>query len=199
VSADPPADPPPGRPDDPLPDRSGDAPAGSSGTEPHDPVGGDLARAVAHAYRGTTRASARRKRSRKDRGADSAQVSGAAPDDRDPQALSRAMSRLVAEHGWSTDLAVHGVFGRWETIVGSQVAAHCRPARFVDGRLTVSADSTAWATETRLLAPMVLRRLNDELGDGTVTRIEVEGPQTPSWRHGKFSVRDARGPRDTYG
>jgi hypothetical protein len=46
---------------------------------------------------------------------------------------------------------------------------------------------------------MVLRRLNDELGDGTVTRIEVEGPQQPSWRHGKFSLRDARGPRDTYG
>jgi predicted nucleic acid-binding Zn ribbon protein len=109
------------------------------------------------------------------------------------------MSRLVAEHGWSTELAVHGVFGRWESIVGAQVAAHCRPRRFVDGRLTVGADSTAWATEVRLLAPMVLQRLNDELGDGIVSRIEVEGPQPPSWRHGRFSVRNTRGPRDTYG
>jgi predicted nucleic acid-binding Zn ribbon protein len=109
------------------------------------------------------------------------------------------MSRLVAEHGWTTELAVHGVFGRWETIVGAEVAAHCRPERFVDGRLAVGADSTAWATQVRLLAPMVVQRLNDELGDGTVTRLEVSGPQQPSWRHGRFAVPDARGPRDTYG
>lgn len=126
-------------------------------------------------------------------------MSGAAPDDRDPQSVSRAMSRLVAEHGWTTELAVHGVFGRWESIVGAEVAAHCAPERFVDGRLTVRADSTAWATQVRLLAPAVLHRLGDELGAGTVSRIDVRGPDQPSWRHGRFSVRDGRGPRDTYG
>ncbi|HLK95744.1 MAG TPA: DciA family protein [Nocardioidaceae bacterium] len=165
---------------------------------PHDPTGSDLARAVASAYRGV----ARRRTSRGAlRGATrvAPQASGAGPDDRDPQTVSRAMSRLVAEHGWTTELAVHGVFGRWETIVGAEVAAHCRPERFVDGRLAVRADSTAWATQVRLLAPMVVQRLNDEIGDGTVTRLEVAGPQQPSWRHGRFAVPDARGPRDTYG
>ena len=108
------------------------------------------------------------------------------------------MSRLVAEHGWSTELAVHGVFGRWETIVGSQVAAHCRPERFVDGRLTVGADSTAWATEVRLLAPSLVRRLNEDLGTGTVVAVKVLGPGAPSWKRGRLSVR-GRGPRDTYG
>ncbi len=189
-------------------DRCADPPVdpptpGAVGDEPHDPVGGDLARAVARAYRGVTRERAQRRpsvpgRSRRS-GAGGQQVSGAGPDDRDPQSVGRALSRLTAEHGWTTELAVHGVFGRWETIVGNEVATHCRPERFVDGRLTVRADSTAWATQVRLLAPTVVQRLNDELGDGTVTRIEVGGPQPPSWRHGRFSVRDARGPRDTYG
>ena len=192
-------------------DQPDDQPAGTpeAPERPHDPTGSDLARAVASAYRG----SARRRTSRRpgqERGAfrggfrgtptrSAPQASGAGPDDRDPQAVSRAMSRLVAEHGWTTELAVHGVFGRWETIVGAEVAAHCRPERFVDGRLAVGADSTAWATQVRLLAPMVVQRLNDELGDGTVTRLEVSGPQQPSWRHGRFAVPDARGPRDTYG
>ena len=51
----------------------------------------------------------------------------------------------------------------------------------------------------RLLAATVVRRLNQELGDGTVTFIEVQGPLAPSWKHGLRSMRDARGPRDTYG
>jgi predicted nucleic acid-binding Zn ribbon protein len=68
----------------------------------------------------------------------------------------------------------------------------------VGTELTVRTDSTAWATEVRLLASQVLVRLNAELGDGTVTRIHVLGPQAPSWRHGPRTVR-GRGPRDTYG
>jgi predicted nucleic acid-binding Zn ribbon protein len=108
------------------------------------------------------------------------------------------MDRLVAEHGWQTDLAVHAVFGRWDQIVGPEVAQHCTPERYADDELTVRADSTSWATQMRLLAATVVRRLNTELGDGTVRRIQVLGPQAPSWRRGRRTVR-GRGPRDTYG
>jgi predicted nucleic acid-binding Zn ribbon protein len=45
----------------------------------------------------------------------------------------------------------------------------------------------------------VVKRLNEELGDGTVTVVEVLGPNAPSWKHGRRSARDGRGPRDTYG
>ena len=45
------------------------------------------------------------------------------------------------------------------------------------GRLVVQTDSTAWATQMRLLAGTVVRRLNEELGDGTVTIIDVHGSQ----------------------
>ena len=52
------------------------------------------------------------------------------------------------------------------------------------GRLVVQTDSTAWATQMRLLAPTVVRRLNEELGDGTVRVIDVQGPTVPSWKTG---------------
>ena len=45
----------------------------------------------------------------------------------------------------------------------------------------------------------VVKRLNAELGDGTVTVVEVLGPTAPSWKHGRLGTRDGRGPRDTYG
>jgi predicted nucleic acid-binding Zn ribbon protein len=125
-------------------------------------------------------------------------MSGAHPDDRDPQTLDAAMTRFVADQGWGTELRVHGVFSRWDAIVGTEVARHARPEAFADGRLTVRTDSTAWATQMRLLAPDVVRRLNEVLGDGTVAVIDVQGPHAPSWSRGRWRVK-GRGPRDTYG
>jgi len=167
--------------------------------EPHDPSGLDLARSVARAYRGGVTSQSSRRRGGRRAPSTPAKTSGAHPDDRDPQRLETTINRLVAEHGWQTDVAVHAVFGRWEAIVGTAVAAHCRPDAYADSELVVRADSTAWATQMRLLAPTVVRRLNTELGDGAVVRIKVCGPQAPSWRRGPRSVRDGRGPRDTYG
>jgi len=202
-------------------DRPENPPAGtdSPGTAPdpprveeqrHDPSGLDLARSVARAIgkaapaRGAKRhpddrVGGRRGVLRRRRRTGEAQSSGAYPDERDPQTLDSTIGRLVTERGWSTDVAVHGVFSRWGDIVGLEVAEHVSPERYADLHLTVRADSTAWATQMRLLAPTVVRRLNEELGDDTVLRIDVKGPEVPSWRKGYRSVRDGRGPRDTYG
>ena len=126
-------------------------------------------------------------------------MSGSHPDDRDPQLVDATLGRLVAERGWALDLKVHGVFARWAALVGAEVAEHSTPESFADGRLVVRPDSTAWATQLRLLAPAVVRRLNEELGAGTVTALDVVGPHLPTWKKGPRSVRDGRGPRDTYG
>jgi predicted nucleic acid-binding Zn ribbon protein len=124
--------------------------------------------------------------------------SGPHPDDRDPQSVAAVVDQFVDDHGWGTELRVHGVMGRWDLIVGTDIAAHCRPERYAETELTVRAETTAWATQLRLLAPAIVRRLNEELGDGTVTRINVRGPNAPSWVKGPRRVK-GRGPRDTYG
>jgi predicted nucleic acid-binding Zn ribbon protein len=107
-------------------------------------------------------------------------------------------ARPALDGGWQVDVAVGGVLGRWTTVVGSQVAEHCAPESFTDGVLMVRADSTAWATQVRLLVPMLLGRLGAELGDGVVTKVQVRGPGSPTWRRGRRTV-SGRGPRDTYG
>ncbi|MGL5865603.1 MAG: DUF721 domain-containing protein [Dermatophilaceae bacterium] len=118
---------------------------------------------------------------------------------RDPAPLGDQLERFVAERGWQVDVAVGSVVGRWPQIVGVDVAEHCRPADFVDGVLTVRADSTAWATQLRMLSSSLLTRLADEVGEGTVTELRVLGPGAPSWSRGGRRVQDGRGPRDTYG
>lgn len=124
--------------------------------------------------------------------------SGARPDARDPQTVSASIGRLVNERGWRTPVAVGGVMGRWADVVGAEIAAHCQPETFSEGELVVRADSTAWATQVRLLTATVLRRLDEDLGEGVVTRLVVRGPAGPSWRAGSRSA-GGRGPRDTYG
>src|SRR5688572_5954338 len=69
--------------------------------------------------------------------------SGPKPDDRDPQAVGAVVDKLVGDHGWSEELAVHAAIARWDQIVGAELAAHVRPERFDDGVLVVQAASTA--------------------------------------------------------
>jgi predicted nucleic acid-binding Zn ribbon protein len=125
--------------------------------------------------------------------------SGARPDARDPQPVAASIERLVAERGWTTPVAVGGVMGRWDAVVGPDVAAHCAPESFADGVLTVRADSSAWATQVRLLVPTLLRRLGEVVGEGTVTKVVVRGPSGPTWRRGPRVAPGSQGPRDTYG
>jgi predicted nucleic acid-binding Zn ribbon protein len=116
----------------------------------------------------------------------------------DPQLLVSAIGGLLDTRGWQQRAAIGSVFGRWAEIVGHDLAAHTRPDSFADGELTVTADSTAWATQVRLLAPVLVRRLNIELGDGSVRRVKVRGPAPPRQRGG-WRVPGSKGPGDTYG
>lgn len=124
--------------------------------------------------------------------------SGARPDERDPQPLGRLASRVAADRGWTQHLSGGAVFGRWAELVGSEVAKHATPVSLRDGELTVQAESTAWATQLRLLQRDLLARIAAGAGRGVVTRLRVHGPSAPSWQHGNRRVQ-GRGPRDTYG
>ena len=178
----------------PLPDPAGGSDE-SEGFERHDPAGLELAREVARSMG----ARARRRRKPQTRGVVDPQVSGARSDDRDPKRLSDAVERLVETKGWATDVNVRTLLARWGLLVGPINAAHSLPEAYADGILTVRTDSTAWATQLRYMAPQLVAMLNEQLGDGTVTRIKVLGPDAPTWKKGRLSVRDGRGPRDTYG
>jgi len=116
----------------------------------------------------------------------------------DPGPLSGAIDGLLDTRGWQERAAMGSVFGRWAEIVGQDLAAHTRPDSFADGELAVTADSTAWATQVRLLASVLMARLNTELGQGTVRRVKVRGPAPPRQR-GAWRVPGSKGPGDTYG
>ena len=107
----------------------------------------------------------------------------------DPQPLTAAVGGLLSARGWRERAAVGAVFGHWPEIVGPHLALHTKPESFDAGELTVSADSAAWATQVRLMAPQILKRLAEELGHNTVRHIRVNGPSGPPRRPGRLRVR----------
>jgi predicted nucleic acid-binding Zn ribbon protein len=167
--------------------------------ESPEPSGVDLARVALRAAKEQARAhgdAARQKKQARRGGL----RSGARADGRDPMALGAAINRLITERGWETPAAVGGVMGRWPQIVGDDLAKHCVPEKYDEDEriLIVRCDSTAWATNLRLLAPQLVARLNEDLGHGTVRLIKVHGPGGPARRFGPLRAPGSRGPGDTY-
>lgn len=117
---------------------------------------------------------------------------------RDPQLLADTVGSWLSAAGAGREVVKASVFARWADIVGADIAAHAAPVSLVDGELVLQAESTAWATQLRLLAPGMITKINAAVGRGTVTRIRTRGPAGPSWRFGNRHV-PGRGPRDTYG
>ncbi|WP_229052758.1 DUF721 domain-containing protein [Aeromicrobium sp. Leaf350] len=173
-------------------------------TDPSDPAKADdrddplrLARQMAQSYRATEPGENPRRRGKPKRRPQ--QAGGQRHDRDDAVSLSSALGDLVDQQGWTDQLAASRVFTDWSSIVGPDIAQHSLVDGYADQVVSVRADSTAWRKELQLLAPRIVARLNEELGHGSVIRIDVRGPEAPSWKHGKRTVRGGRGPRDTYG
>ena len=166
-----------------------------------EPSGVDLARVALRAAKEAARARGEATQQKQQARRGGGLRSGARADGRDPMALGPAINRLITERGWETPAAVGGVMGRWPEIVGEDLARRCAPERYDEDErvLHVRCDSTAWATNVRLLAPQLVARLNEDLGHGTVRVLKVQGPGGSPRRYGPLRAPGSTGPGDTYG
>jgi predicted nucleic acid-binding Zn ribbon protein len=117
---------------------------------------------------------------------------------RDPGSFAEAMGALTNQMGWSTDLARAGLMEEWEEIVGADIAAHTIPTSASEGVLEIHCDSSAWATQLRLMRGQLLETLATRFPEASIVELSIKAPGVPSWKHGRRSV-PGRGPRDTYG
>ena len=117
----------------------------------------------------------------------------------DPQSLSSVLSELVTLRDWRQGIAEGSLFTEWVSVVGSDVGSHSTPISLIDGVLTVQASSTAWATQLILMASTLLKTISSSAPGALVEEILVLPPGAPSWKKGIRTIRNSRGPRDTYG
>jgi predicted nucleic acid-binding Zn ribbon protein len=117
---------------------------------------------------------------------------------REPRGLGQVMDSLTAELGWTSPLAQSELIASWPELVGEGTAEHSSPAGIEEGVLTVRCESTAWATQLRLMRAELFTRIAERFPDAGIETIRFQGPDVPSWKRGPRSI-PGRGPRDTYG
>ena len=145
----------------------------------------DIARELFRSYRSKTRKSEGVDEERKRRD--------------EPGKLSEVLDELITTRDWKKGIAEGTLFSNWRKIVGDEVANHCEAITLLEGRLTIRAETTAWATQLRLIQDEILKTLQTHSEGVLVEELAVIGPSAPSWKRGLRSIRGAKGPRDTYG
>jgi predicted nucleic acid-binding Zn ribbon protein len=117
---------------------------------------------------------------------------------RDPHGLGDVIEGLASKMGWTSPLARSELLASWPQIVGAETAEHSDPTGIEEGVLTVRCDSTAWATQLRIMRSQITTTIAQRFPDAGIESVRFEGPNAPSWKRGPKSI-PGRGPRDTYG
>ncbi|MCK7637217.1 DciA family protein [Corynebacterium pygosceleis] len=114
------------------------------------------------------------------------------------ESVGSVLGDEIRRRGWGRPMAGGWVKANWEMLVGEQIAQHSRVQMLKDKQLFISCDSTAWATNLRLMQRKILQVIAEKVGPDVVAELKIFGPTQPSWRKGPLHVK-GRGPRDTYG
>jgi predicted nucleic acid-binding Zn ribbon protein len=117
---------------------------------------------------------------------------------RDPKPLADSIDALSHQLGWSGPLSQHEVLASWAEIAGEETARHTEPIAIEGGVLQVRCESTAWATQLRMMRTQLVTEIALRFPGAEVETIRFQGPDAPTWKRGPRSV-PGRGPRDTYG
>jgi predicted nucleic acid-binding Zn ribbon protein len=80
---------------------------------------------------------------------------------RRPEPLGDVLKTYLDEAGLSKRVEQAAIIPEWPTLVGSAIAAETEPLYVTaDGTLFVAVRTNAWMTELQLMAPQLLRALN---------------------------------------
>jgi hypothetical protein len=90
-----------------------------------------------------------------------------------PQPLGKALDRVMRGLGAPEASGVHLVFDRWAEVVGDALAERTKPLRIEGSRLVLAVDEPAMVTHVKFLQPELLARLEQLLGPGRVTSLDL--------------------------
>lgn len=117
----------------------------------------------------------------------------------DVDSIGSLLSREFSRRGWNRELANGWVTANWAELVGEKIAQHTTVEMVKETTLFISCDSTAWASNLRLMQKQILQAIAAKVGPNVITQLKIFGPRTPhNWRKGRLHIK-GRGPRDTWG
>jgi predicted nucleic acid-binding Zn ribbon protein len=100
-------------------------------------------------------------------------------DENGPQTLGALAILALADLAGPERSALIKVLRVWPAAVGKRVSEAARPARLIDGILTVEVESPVWSQQLSMMAPRLLEELERELGDKIVRELRFSAARHP--------------------
>ncbi|WKD58443.1 DciA family protein [Corynebacterium caspium] len=117
----------------------------------------------------------------------------------DLEPIGSVLSKEIVRRGWTRNIANGWITNNWAELVGPKIAQHTTVQMVKETTLFISCDSTAWATNLRMMQKQILQSIARKVGPNIITELKIFGPNTPhQWRKGPLHIK-GRGPRDTWG
>jgi len=107
---------------------------------------------------------------------------GHRPDE--PRRLRDSLAEVSADLGLPEPDALAVLVDEWESLVGPELAPHCRLTSLRDGALRVTVDTAPRGTQLRYLEGELVERAASLLGPDVVRELRVR-IGAPSARHGR--------------
>ena len=85
-------------------------------------------------------------------------------------ALAKVIAGLGPDHVGRRAI----VFAAWRRTAGAAIAAKSEPLELDNDRLIIKVTDETWISHLKALAPEMLAKINNLVGDGTVKRIEFK-------------------------
>ena len=102
----------------------------------------------------------------------------------EPRPLRDSLAEVSADLGLPEPDALAFLIQQWESLVGPDVAPHCRLTSLRDGVLRVTVDTAPRGTQLRYLEGELVERAASLLGTGVVRELRVR-VGSPSARRGR--------------
>ncbi|MDE0268452.1 MAG: DUF721 domain-containing protein [Acidimicrobiaceae bacterium] len=90
-----------------------------------------------------------------------------------PVLVSSYLDRMLEHLKKPSSGVLAVVFGSWETIVGPELARHCRPVAVDSNSVIVETDEPVWADELKWHSKVLLERIEEMSGNSQLTELVV--------------------------
>lgn len=89
----------------------------------------------------------------------------------DPQRAKKVLDEVLQGLGLARRVEEGKVSQVWEEAVGKKIAAHARPTKMQDGKLSVEVDNTTWVQQLTFLKKRIIDEINKQTGKEIVREI----------------------------
>lgn len=86
-------------------------------------------------------------------------------------ATGELVKDLLERKGLTEKIGEYQAWLIWDEVVGPQIAAQARPIRIRQQVLEVRVSQPVWMQQLQLMKPMILKKLNERLGENTLSDI----------------------------